>query len=435
MHDIGTLWDGGSSYAYDINNSGKVVGSSQGHGFIYDSTNGMKDLNDLVPAWNYPDYPIEGATAINSDGQIAVYVPWLGFLLKPATTATPATYEVQYFPTLGNNYGYDYGYPSAADINDSGKAVGAEVWNWNEGGSAPDWNGFLYDSESATPQMQDLGRYSSPTDINSAGKVLMGSALYDSATQKMQNLGTVGDYYSSRPRGINDWEQVVGSACKTFHYEGVYGSYYYDSCHAFLKESGQPMIDLNTLLPADSDGSFGVSGSAEAASSVELFEGTTSKGTTKADSSTEAWSIPLSEVSESAHTYYAKAKDAACNTSSASSPVTVTMDKTAPTVSSVSPPSGATGVSLSTSVTASFSEEMDPATLTTSTFTLTKQGSTTPMTSTVSYDAKTATLKPSSTLAANTKYTAAVKGGASGAKDKAGNALASNKMWSFTAKK
>src|SRR5215212_3985870 len=81
MQDLGALWDPGSSVAYDINNSGQVVGSS-GHAFIYDSTNGMKDLNDLVPAWNYPDYPIEGATAINNDGKIAVYVPWLGFLLK-----------------------------------------------------------------------------------------------------------------------------------------------------------------------------------------------------------------------------------------------------------------------------------------------------------------------------------------------------------------
>jgi len=489
MHDLGTLWSGGSSYAYDINNSGQVVGSS-GHAFIYDSANGMKDLNDVVPAWDYPDLPIEGAWAINSDGKIAAGAGYGGsFLLTPATTATPATYEVQYLGTLENEYGYEYGYVSPTDINDSGQAVGTEVWNWNEGGSATDWNGFLYD-ESATPKMHDLGRGLSPTDINNSGKVLVGSSLYDSATQQSQDLGTVGGYYSSRPSGLNDKDQVVGSVCNEKQHSGTDGSWYYDSCHASLKESGKPMIDLSTLIPPnsgwtiegatainidgkiaangskagvgthalvltptsdipapnitsspniyDSDGSFSVSGTAIAASTVELFEGTTSTGkTTKADSSSGAWSIDLSGVSEGAHTYSAKAKDAAGNTSSASNTVTVTVDKTAPMVKSVTPSDRATGVSPSTTATASFSEDMDPATLTTSTFTLTKQGSATPITATVSYDTttKTATLKPSSTLAANTKYTATVKGGASGTKDKAGNALASNKVWSFTTKK
>ncbi|MDQ3930439.1 MAG: Ig-like domain-containing protein, partial [Chloroflexota bacterium] len=107
-------------------------------------------------------------------------------------------------------------------------------------------------------------------------------------------------------------------------------------------------------------------------------------------------------------------------------------DTTPPTVSSVNPSDGAIFVSRTTSVTATFSEAMDPATLTDSTVTL-KAGTTT-VTATVSYDAATnkVTLKPSSTLAASTKYTATVKGGAGGAKDKAGNPLASDKVWSFT---
>ena len=68
-------------------------------------------------------------------------------------------------------------------------------------------------------------------------------------------------------------------------------------------------------------------------------------------------------------------------------------------------------------------------------FTLTKQGTTiTTIPVTVSYDAPTkkATLKPLSALDRNAKYTATVKGGANGAKDKAGNVLASDKAWSFT---
>jgi hypothetical protein len=75
---------------------------------------------------------------------------------------------------------------------------------------------------------------------------------------------------------------------------------------------------------------------------------------------------------------------------------------------------------------------MNPATLTTSTFTLVQQGQSTPLPATVSYASQVATLDPSSNLAAGTTYTATVKGGPSGAKDVAGNALAADVSWSFT---
>jgi len=73
MQDLETL-GGSNSQARGINNSGKIVGysytaSDEQHAFLYDSTNGMKDLNTLIPA----DYgrTIHDATAINSKGQIA----------------------------------------------------------------------------------------------------------------------------------------------------------------------------------------------------------------------------------------------------------------------------------------------------------------------------------------------------------------------------
>ena len=82
---------------------------------------------------------------------------------------------------------------------------------------------------------------------------------------------------------------------------------------------------------------------------------------------------------------------------------------------------------------ATFSEDMDRSTLTTTTFTLTKQGSTSPLAATVSYDSasKKATLDPTSDLEANTSYTARVTGGSSGAKDLAGNALEQDYSWTF----
>lgn len=108
-------------------------------------------------------------------------------------------------------------------------------------------------------------------------------------------------------------------------------------------------------------------------------------------------------------------------------------DTQAPTVTSVSPAVDSDGVSRKTNVEAAFSEEMDATTLT-GTFVLTKQGSATPLTATVSYDAvgKKAVLGPSADLEYSTIYTATIKGGAEGAKDLAGNPLAADKVWSFT---
>lgn len=87
-----------------------------------------------------------------------------------------------------------------------------------------------------------------------------------------------------------------------------------------------------------------------------------------------------------------------------------------------------------TNAEATFSEAMDPNTISNTTFTLMKQGSTQPVTARVTYDAaaKKATLDPDSDIEANTAYTATIKGGSAGVKDAAGNALASDKSWSFT---
>lgn len=108
-----------------------------------------------------------------------------------------------------------------------------------------------------------------------------------------------------------------------------------------------------------------------------------------------------------------------------------TPDTTAPTVTLKVPSANATNVPVNTMVTATFSEDMNPATLDGSTFTL-KAGATT-IVGTVTYavGAKTATFTPTipATLAASTLYTATIT---SGAQDLAGNALVSNVVWTFT---
>ena len=109
-------------------------------------------------------------------------------------------------------------------------------------------------------------------------------------------------------------------------------------------------------------------------------------------------------------------------------------DTTAPTIDTVSPTNEATGVAPQTDVAVTFSEAMDPSTLSTSTFTLVKQDSSAPVMATVSYDpaTKEVTLDPAAALASTTTYTAVIKGGSGGAKDLAGNALAQDHSWTFT---
>jgi hypothetical protein len=106
-------------------------------------------------------------------------------------------------------------------------------------------------------------------------------------------------------------------------------------------------------------------------------------------------------------------------------------DTTAPTVTGMAPADGATGVAVTVATAATFSEAMDASTLTASTFTLARQGTTTAVAATVTYDAtaKRATLNPSANLEDGATYTARVT---TAAKDAAGNALAADKVWSFT---
>jgi hypothetical protein len=103
-------------------------------------------------------------------------------------------------------------------------------------------------------------------------------------------------------------------------------------------------------------------------------------------------------------------------------------DIIAPTVTSTSPADGEIDVPTNKSVTAVFSENMDFATITDTTFTLTAPGGAT-VGGTVAYVGTTATFKPTNLLGNSGIYTATIS---TGAKDTAGNTMAAIKTWSFT---
>ncbi len=106
-------------------------------------------------------------------------------------------------------------------------------------------------------------------------------------------------------------------------------------------------------------------------------------------------------------------------------------DTTAPTVASVGPIDGSTGNCLTKSVTAAFSEAMDPTTITASSFVVTAGG--VAVAGTVSYDsaAMLATFVPTAAagFAPNTAFVVTVT---TAATDLAGNALAADKVWGFS---
>ena len=107
-----------------------------------------------------------------------------------------------------------------------------------------------------------------------------------------------------------------------------------------------------------------------------------------------------------------------------------TPDTTRPTVGATTPAQGATNVSTSSALTATFSEPIDPLTVTTTTFTL-RNSANVPVTGNITTNGVTLTFAPApgSPLTFGTAYTATLT---TGIKDLADNALAAPFSWTFT---
>jgi hypothetical protein len=106
---------------------------------------------------------------------------------------------------------------------------------------------------------------------------------------------------------------------------------------------------------------------------------------------------------------------------------TVAGDTTPPTILSTVPGANATNVPVNTVVAAAFSEPIDTATVDNTSFFVTDGVDN--VAGTFSFLDNTATFTPSADLAATTTYTATVT---TAVTDVAGNALATNRVWSFT---
>lgn len=271
--DLGTL-GGIISQGFAINGSGQVVGSSytggnlQLNGFLYTGGN-LLNLGTLGGSYS-------SANLINDAGQVA------GVSMLPNATDTTAFFYSQgvmtSLGTLGgpysaafsmNNLGQVVGespllngdvhafisgpsslidlgtlggnYSSAFWINDAGTVVGESAL------SNSDVHAFLYSGGTMADLGTFGGTYSSAFEINSNGQVIGVATTTSNAQTKafiytagvLTDLGTLGGI-SATPYALNNRGQVVGAIA-----DAVGGS------RAFLWETNQ-MVDLNSLLPADS---------------------------------------------------------------------------------------------------------------------------------------------------------------------------------------
>ena len=104
-----------------------------------------------------------------------------------------------------------------------------------------------------------------------------------------------------------------------------------------------------------------------------------------------------------------------------------TLDTTKPTVTFTNPADSAGSVPINQRIIAMFSKEMSPGSLSTATFVVTKPGGAA-IIGTVAYASESAIFRSTYGLKPNTHYIATIT---TGAKDIAGNPLASNYVWSF----
>src|SRR5215203_2276260 len=158
-----------------------------------------------------------------------------------------------------------------------------------------------------------------------------------------------------------------------------------------------PTISSPANNSVSEDGNLYVSGGGQSVGdTIDLFEGENKVGTGTelllwdctewsyeydyciSSTSGLGWVVSLKGVAHGTHTYHAYATDSYGNVSGPSNTVTVVVDRT-PRVIEVKPLDGETGLGSYFILITRLSQEMDPNTLTTSTFKLVKEGSTTPL--------------------------------------------------------
>ena len=195
-----------------------------------------------------------------------------------------------------------------------------------------------------------------------------------------------------------------------------------------LKGTDETIPDITITSPENGDvlNTPSITVTGNASDSISWIKSVTVNGTS-AGLTGETYTSDI-QLTEGQNTITATATDAAGNTGTAT--ITVTLDTTPPAVTSTTPVDNDTEVTVNTTITATFSEEIDASTITTTTFSLNSETSGA-ISGSVTNNGNTATFTPLDNLSHNTTYTVTINSGNDGVKDLAGNALTEDYTWSF----
>jgi len=236
LEDLGAN-DGWYAQAYAINDNGDVVGvyldaGSNSHGFIAPRGGAMQDL------FTY-ERPIQFVTAITSDGRLA------GTILTVDGAHA--------FRTLSDGSIQDLGSPNlpsdAGDINEAGDVTGTQ---WHSTSPFDPITAYRYSDSSGKVDLGTLGgNASAGLSINNTGVVVgwafddvsVGHAFRARPGHTMEDLGMLGGAFpQSGAEAINDNGTIVGYSTAPSGWT------------AFVYSDATGLVDLNTRIPASTDG-------------------------------------------------------------------------------------------------------------------------------------------------------------------------------------
>jgi probable HAF family extracellular repeat protein len=224
LTNLGATVGGATSQANAINDSGQVAGSFDAvigdgitQGFLY---------NGAVQHLATSGDPVGAVAGINAAGiSVGTVNPVAGFF-RAATFIGSTSHQLGTLPNVNLS--------TAFAINSAGNVAG---WS-GDGVNVP---AVLILGQPPFNQSQfGMGFNPNALEIFNASQFESGDAfLYNAATQKLTDLGTLGGAFRAG-FAMNDSNDVVGMSLTSSN-----------AYHAFL-DNGVSMVDLNDLLPADS---------------------------------------------------------------------------------------------------------------------------------------------------------------------------------------
>ena len=324
---------------------------------------------------------------------------------------------------------FDHSYPDDVDVVLVGPAGQFAVLMSDVGGSTDVSGVNLTIDDQATATMPDdlsltSGTYQ-PTNFEAA------DTFPAPAPATALSVATLATFNGTDPNGT--WQLFVDDddAQDTGDFDG------WSLQITTVDTPAAPVISTPTN-GLDSDGDFIVAGTAQASSTVKLYEGATLLGQTAA-SSTGTWALALLDQAHGVHAYTATATDAFGNVSATSAIKTVAVDTVHPRVIRTKPVGGADEVRRGRNVRAFFSEPVRPVSIVGANVKLVREATGATVRSRLRYDAdtKSVIINPRNDLAANARYKVVI---GTGVRDLAGNRLDQNttrsgnqpKVWRFT---